>query len=277
MADLAPTLLAGLGLPPLRAADGRSAWEAEPRAPNAILRLDGHRKAAVVAARRKLIVDERAADQLYDLRDDPGERRNLASTEATDLGALRTLLTTRLALRGAGWHLRACGGAREARVRLRLELVGEGHLALAEPDDRLRALSTEDVRRTLEADLVLPVRRVPHVGLGRWREKDVRDSDEIVLVTPEGSDVTVRPASGDALRYALGTEAARREEPVVRLDAAAPGAEVPPTAAVECEAGGPDDPLPYLRIWYVRPSASLDAGTVTPEVQERLRALGYQW
>jgi arylsulfatase A-like enzyme len=279
MSDVAPTLLAALGLPPLAAADGRNVWDQQPaRPPTAILRLDGHRQAAIVAGRRKLIVDEEAADELYDLREDPGERRNLAPAEATDLAALRTLLDARLALRGAGWHLRACGGEHDTTQSLRLDLAGDGHLALAEPDDRLATVASDGPRRTLRADLVLPAKSVPHVALGVWRDKEVRDSDEVVL-TPEASGVTVRAESEGTLRYALGTETARRTAPVLELDAATPGVEVAPTTAIECapEKAPPDDPLPYVRIWYVRPSASLDAMEVSPEVQERLRALGYQW
>lgn len=280
MSDVAPTLLAALGLPPLGAADGRNVWDAQPgRPPTAILRLDGHRQAAIVASRRKLILDEHAPEQLYDLREDPGERRNLAPGEATELAALRTLLNARLALRGAGWHLRACGGAHDSTLGLELEIAGDGHLALAEPDDRLVTVAADGPRRTLRADLVLPAKRVPHVAIGPWREKDVRDSDEVVLTTPDASGVSVRAPSGGTLRYALGTEEARRTASELRLDAGAPGIEVTPTTAIEC---GPDkeppaDPLPYVRIWYVRPSASLAAEEVSPEVQERLKALGYQW
>ncbi len=95
LVDVAPTLLAHLGLDPLPAAEGRVA----PGTPAAPVRLESwslalrfglapHR--AVVHGDHKLV--DVPSPELYDLVSDPGERRNLAEAEPERVAAMRELL-----------------------------------------------------------------------------------------------------------------------------------------------------------------------------------------
>lgn len=113
--DVAPTLAELAGLPALAAADGRSLAQsvrsgAEPaerplfahrRAydPASYERRPGSpgRMASVRASRWKLIRNWDAEDELYDLEDDPGERRNRLEDERGVADRLEALLSEHLA------------------------------------------------------------------------------------------------------------------------------------------------------------------------------------
>lgn len=93
--DLAPTLVAGLGLePPATGFDGTSLFDPTPRPA-----LSQHRER--VALRRgpwKLIRSPDGTEQLFHLLDDPGERDDLSAAEPTTFGELRQELDALLAL-----------------------------------------------------------------------------------------------------------------------------------------------------------------------------------
>jgi hypothetical protein len=290
LADIGPTLLGTLGIAGLPRADGRNLWSRDQQAfrdeaapQSAVLKLDTHHKAALVADTRKLILDYRASDQLFDLGRDPQERRNLLPEAPGDAMALRTLLDARIARHEAGWHVRVCGGDQAGRRRLLIEVQGDARGALLEEGDTVRLTGRRGEVAAYEADLELTPRPSERLVNGRmWRGMRA-DEDEIVAPSTD-SRIRVRtPAAGAPMRYATGTSASRVATSELSADAADPATRVRPSDAIDCRAlpgdGEPaptEDPEAYVRVWYVPPGDRLDDTTIDPALQERLRALGYQ-
>jgi hypothetical protein len=286
-ADLAPTLLALVGAAPLTAADGRNLWDAETRAfrdasatQSAVLKLDTFDLAALVADTRKLVVNHLGTDQLFDLAADPLERRNLLPDGEANAVALRGELDARIARHAAGWHVRVCGGDVEERRQLRIAVASDARGALLEPGDRLQRRGPTNGPAEYDADLELAPRASTRVVDGRIWTGMRPDEDEIVVVSPHAPRVTDGAAAGAPLRYALGSAAEEREAPEVAADANDPAVRVRPSAPIDCRPQSWTGPTAgrsaYVRIWYVAPTEQVPDGQVDPELQERLRALGYQ-
>jgi hypothetical protein len=290
LADIGPTLLGTLGIAGLPRADGRNLWSRDQQAfrdeaapQSAVLKLDTHHKAALVADTRKLILDYRASDQLFDLGRDPQERRNLLPEAPGDAMALRTLLDARIARHEAGWHVRVCGGDQAGRRRLLIEVQGDARGALLEEGDTVRLTGRRGEVAAYEADLELAPRPSERLVNGRmWRGMRA-DEDEIVAPSTDSRIRVTTPAAGAPMRYATGTSAPRVATSELSADAADPATRVRPSDAIDCRAlpgdGEPaptEDPEAYVRVWYVPPGDRLDDTTIDPALQERLRALGYQ-
>jgi arylsulfatase A-like enzyme len=116
-ADLAPSILDWLGLPPLPEADGRSLapqWRGAALEPRPVFSMSMERQSrfrplsvghfAVVDGSSKLVVDLQspATARLFDLASDPEERIDLARDRTEELGRLRALLDQRLQAAEAG-------------------------------------------------------------------------------------------------------------------------------------------------------------------------------
>jgi len=290
LADLAPTLLGSLALGGLQAADGRDLWDPaadglrdQSAAQSALLQIDTFHKAALIARPRKLIIDYRGADRLFDLSSDPAERHDLLPAAAAEAGQLRAALDARIARRESGWHVRACGAAQAERHRLELQVRGDVHGAFLEEQDTLRAVDSRGEVGAYEADLDLTPRPSERVIDGQLWSGLRPDEDELVASSPDADALIVRAAEGEPIRYASGLGPPR--EPATAFTARADDAAVRlrPSDAPECRPqpgadGARTDPDPgfYVRIWYVPPSEHVDDGQVDPALQERLRALGYQ-
>ena len=134
LVDVAPTLLELAGLPQLERADGRSlapdlrrGSEPEPRPLYAHRRrfrtakhgVRAEPQAAVRTVEWKYLRTVDGEEELYDLREDPDERRNLVGTQPAELERLRSLLDAHLA-RGA----REPADEIPEDVRRRLEALG---------------------------------------------------------------------------------------------------------------------------------------------------------
>ncbi len=117
LVDVAPTILAALGLPPLPAADGVSLLPLLHGQPGEVpdeawsYAASTNRGLSLrVANRFKYIFNDtvfspvRGAEQLYDLEADPGESENLAATSPRVPG-LRALTRAELAKGGMGWEI----------------------------------------------------------------------------------------------------------------------------------------------------------------------------
>ena len=287
IADAAPTLLGALGVGGLEHADGRNLWDAaarrfrdEPAMQSAVLKLDTHHQAALVTQKRKLILDYHGHDRMFDLANDPRERHDLLPQAEGDATALRALLDQRIARQQAGWHVRVCGGDRPLRLRLRIALSGAARGALLEADDHVRSLDAAGGAAAYEADFELEPRPSERVVDGRmWR--GMRPDEDEVLASADAPSVLITAPSGEALRYAVGTGEERAAAPEIVARASDPATRVRPSAAVDCDpnpwdASG-DGAEWYVRLWYVAPAERREETEVDRGVQERLRALGYQW
>ena len=286
-ADLAPTLLALVGAAPLSAADGRNLWDAEAGAfrdvsatQSAVLKLDTFDLAALVADTRKLVVNHLGTDQLFDLAADPLERRNLLPDGEVNATALRGELDARIARHAAGWHVRVCGGDVGTRRQFTLYGVGAAQGGELEPEDQLRLVERQNALATYEADFDLTPRPSTRVVENRIWNGMRPDEDEIVVTSPGTTQLTLSTPPGSMLPLALGTSAEESESATITVVADDPAVRVRASVPVDCRPQSWTGPTAgrsaYVRIWYVAPAEQVPDGRVDPELQERLRALGYQ-
>ena len=275
LADVAPTILDALGLPPLERIDGHNLLplaEAAahgttasvrdegtpstplplaPEAENAILArlsLDDARKAALIDGRWKLIANlETGRNELYDLEADPHESRDLSGQDGERLRALRARLDAALARDEFGWHILACGGTNSAPLVLVVENPpAESQTILnIEGNDRARHHVAGGASR-LELSLDLPPLKIVRV-LGPKRAPKIvhltrPDRDEVIL-SMTTSNAGRRPvasriqAVGGSLRVAVGTSETITSVPAIDLDEIGPEATLPPGATPFCELG----------------------------------------
>jgi arylsulfatase A-like enzyme len=96
--DVLPTIFDALGLPIPRCFEGESFWpliSGEPGATpedSVILATNRRDKHAIRVGSEKYVVSSDGTQELYDLRDDPDEQRNLAVTRPARVAALRRQL-----------------------------------------------------------------------------------------------------------------------------------------------------------------------------------------
>jgi arylsulfatase A-like enzyme/Flp pilus assembly protein TadD len=173
--DLAPTLVELLGLPPLAGPEGTSfapALRGEPMAVREPVYSEAHLPLraygwsdlrALHSGERKFI--EAPEPELYDLRADPAETRNLAATHAEEVARWRE----RLASVEGSWREPEPGGEQvlDAEARARLESLG--YLAGARPAPATRGEARADPKSRVEIhDRLLRVQAL--VAQGRTAE-----------------------------------------------------------------------------------------------------------
>ena len=287
--DLAATVARWLPIDPPPGSPGVDALApGAANAPHAYLS-HHHGLAAVRHGDWKLIVDfERDAVELYDLRRDPYEERDLARREPERVAILRATLDRIQARHAPGWHLRGCGCRDEtATLSFRLEGVQAAPVRLElETSDRLAASGAASLAVTLS----LEPQRLSERGARTGRPLDRADRDEILIprVNEEGADTgdpVLRPArAGESLRVALGSGDARLLDGDLELSQVREQAAVRPSEPVRCGAAldrgrTAEERVcrPTLHVWYSEPPVALSESELDPEVAERLRALGYEW
>jgi len=235
---------------------------------------------------RKLIVDYRDGQHLFDLHADPREEHDLLPAAAPEASRLRAALDEDIARRAAGWHVRACGGLVEQRVQLLLQADGEVSGVDLEREDDLRRVERHSTGSSWRADLRLTPGKARREVFGKVVEEDASDEDEIVDVPSGSPAIGLRNVGEEPLSYSLGGEQSRRTASQLELSPADAVAAVAPSALIHCwdpssgYGGNPQEVVrarhPYLRIWYIPPPRQ-KAQEVDAAVKERLHALGYMW
>jgi len=292
--DLMPTVLNVLGVPVPEALDGRVVWSdgavrqnGPPPPQLARLKLDAHDLTSIVDGQWKLIVDQHGNDALFDIEHDPLESENLLATKPEQARRMRELLDALVAREEQGWHVRGCGSDEPAVVRFAVSAPQVRPL-LFEADDSLTPPSDQTAGGAVSVTMRLEKHLVAREVFGRAREvfgrivqATARDEDEIMVPSENGlQQVVVESLDEGDLVYSLGAADDRLLGRAIRLDPLAEATRARASDTVECypkPAKGTVPSAPYLRIWYVPPSATVADATVDPAVKERLRALGYNW
>jgi arylsulfatase A-like enzyme len=273
--DIFPTVLEAVGLPVPAALDGVSLMplvrnEAPPPqtavAPSEYLYPAPERKAIRTAAHKLIFTPSTGQDELFDLRTDPGEKRNIAAAEPALTAALRAPIEERLHATLEGFHLVA-RGSRGSHHHLKVQLssptpLEDVSLYAADADDEY-SLSPDGRRLDVEMDLP--------GGLLEGHE----DQDGVFFRTAADSRVTVRlaldgrPLPPAALRLGAadrgtavaGPWAATSTDPQLVVPYPTP----PPI---------PTDGTPAVRLSYVhRPEG--DVPVLDDKTRANLHALGY--
>ena len=216
IADLAPTILDLLGLPPIAGAEGRSfaaaarGEAAPPRGPIYSETLYGERAfgwARLVAMREGAIkLVDAPEPELYDLDRDPHERRDLASISPGELGERRRRLRDLLGEIAAGEP--GPPGAPDGERRVLLESLG--YVSSGSPAEGRRDRPNPN-RLVGAAQAYLEAKHF--VSLGRLAEAEAKLRD--VIAADPGNPAAL--ALGGAIRFALGL----RDEGIARLERAA--------------------------------------------------------
>lgn len=274
--DVAPTLLAAAGAAPPAAWQGRDLLPrlrggGRPPASEPLYAqhlLDGPVRAAAVAGRWKLILFDRNAaftpgdahqqtlyDQemarlgrveLYDLQQDPGERRNLAASRGDLVAQLAPVVHGHLGRELAGLRVLLAGAPAGERVLVELRF--------AQPPQGWSSYFLADADRV-------------EVAGDRLRLELTGEALQKGVVVPE--------AAGAVLEVAV-----RAAVPVrVRAAGAPAGAEPPLAPAALRRAGWPGDLAgagAELLLWLPEVSPAVaEPALVDPETRRRLQALGY--
>jgi len=220
-------------------------------------------------AHEKLVFSPVSAHaQLFDLTTDPHEQTDLAAERPADVAALRDRLAEEASRVRDGFHLIVRGAGEGSEVRLRLEAAAGFHdvaLLSGEPSDHVRVTRKGTV---LEAALRSTGSRAGIRG---------DDVDVVAFRTGNDEPFVVRRVLYDRVPLAradvtIGNGATMYQRMVVplRLDANLGGMLVvrPVPAPPRL------DHKPRLQVAFVRPATAPKAA-VTPEMAERLRAMGY--
>lgn len=284
--DLMPTILelAGAAVPP--GIEGRSlaaelsGAAAPPRPPHlAGLKVPRGRIAALVdEEQRKFILDPAVRDQLFDLRSDPRERRDLADARPELAAIRRAEIENKLAAATSGWHILACQGLASETVRLEVRgaIQSVNRLGL-EREDALRtakggasAILTLRLRPARESRAKLS-ERLSGAELKR-QIRATRDADEVVVAPVPGGPLSVVMGS-HPVPYTMAPHLTLLRPPKeVVLGGAEEKSRPHPGQTPACNL--PFDRA-YVRIWYVPPPHTLTSAEVDAGVKEKLRALGY--
>jgi hypothetical protein len=273
--DLFPTVLDAVGLPVPAGLDAVSLMplvrnEPPPPqtavAPSEYLYPAPEQKAIRTADYKLIFMPSTGKDELFDLRTDPGEKRNIAAAEPALAAALRAPIQERLHATLDGFHLvaRASRGSHhQLQVRLSSPTPLEDvSLYAADADDKY-SLSQDG--RQLDADMDLPGGNV----------EGLEDQDGVFFRTAPGSQVTVsllldgRPLPPAALRLGAsdqgtivaGPWSATSTDPTLIVPYPTP----PPI---------PKDGKPAVRLSYVhRPE--VEVPVLDEKTRANLHALGY--
>ena len=276
MIDLAPSLLEWAGLPRPATFEGRPLSQilAAANDPGDALIATATQaqfptRYAIRVGGLKLIESlDTGNRELFDVTNDPDEKRNLAAERPDDLAKLEARLAeARAPLRRRGYQVRVVGpAAGTAKVELRLESqprsgtfltldrtspFGEPRLALSTGGENLTAKATVDARGTgFRFDRLLSPRNIAR-------------NDELKLVaTADG-----RPVAAAAI--ALGQDGATPTGDVVDLTAAGV------TSASEPPCAPPDTGVRVCLWRYPGEHVAAMPEIKDPAVREKLRALGY--
>ena len=280
LADVLPTTLGVLGAPVPEGLDGRDLTELlaerEPAWSGRGLALslrttgpDSHLVRGWIEGPLKYLRRSRptALESLYDLDADPGETEDFAWDEPRAVATLSARLDEELAGRSAGLHLRLLGATEGEPVEVEARLRSEGRFASAAPV----RLEEGDSFELVEGGRALRLRfrlesRLQVLSTG---SRPVPDEDGLVLqLDPPDASLVVeelRTVGGRALPLRTGADPSARPLPC-RLVASDPALRVRDPA----ERGG-DAPAAWLGLVRAAPRA----GELSPEIEERLRALGY--
>lgn len=180
--DLAPTLLALAGVPRPSSMRGRDLrpWMAGRSSAIEPVFSAVNTRTMVVRWPRKLVADLRwGVRELYDLRDDPSERRNIASADPPGVRALEAEIQ--------GW-ISALGGQRALAARVRMGDRGTVDALVASALDERRAL--EDRRESVEALATLRDRAVAErvAPLLRASDRSLRIEAAVFIALATGED-----------------------------------------------------------------------------------------
>lgn len=287
MADVAPTIQRLLGLNIAPVVEGRDFldFNSSAVAQTAQLDLDGKRLAAISHGGWKLVVDYAAgSQQLFDLAADPGESNDLAEQNKDQASRLRALLETENAQRAPGWHLRVCGCAEAASLRVRIRTTSALiNGVMLEADDQLLNHGGNSGFELISE--LTPVIADEDFGSHRVALTEP-DQDELLIAAmsadPVGDTaVAISAAEGEALHYAFANGAVAGHKGWLTLTAAISEAELAPGNLVQCpayhDASQPPACLPHLRIWSVARAPRLPAAVVEASVAERLESSEYDW
>ena len=277
--DLFPTLLEALALPVPAGLEGVSLFPmargeaANPETDRAFaeyLFTEPERK-AIRQGDRKLILDPAAGTtELFDLRADPHEQKNIAAREPERAAELRVALEHRLLASVEGFHLLVRGGPVAHRLAATVRTTGRFEdVALYNPEDDDRYTVTED-GHVLEVSLAVAARvHRPFFNT------DVDDEDGVRFRTADGTpmDITLRlddaPLPGKQLLLGASGEPGD-DRAVWRLDPHDKGLAVPFPHL-------PDPPkdgeLRAALVLVQRPPPPL--ANMSEKTRESLRALGY--
>jgi len=274
--DVFPTVLDALALPVPDGLDGVSllpllhGGRASPETETAFaeyLIVDPERK-AIRRDGLKLILDPASgAASLFDLRADPTEQRDVASTRPAETAELRARLEHRLRATLEGFHLLVRGGTAAHRVTAQLRTATrftDVGLYNPEPEDHY---TVSPDGRVLDVDLDVAARaHRPFFGV------DVDDDDGVHFRTADGADVEVTlRADGAPATLALGADGAAADgAPPWRFAPGDSRLAVPFPAVPAASADGALRAALVVVHRPVPPLATLDAKT-----RENLRALGY--
>jgi arylsulfatase A-like enzyme len=282
--DLAPTMLDVLGLPIPEGIDGRAlalgdAQAPAPRPHVATLRLDGRVQRSIVDPPWKLVQFEGIGmTLLFDLAEDPRERRNLAGVEPEIAERLDALLTGLLQRDQQGWHVLVCGTLEESRAHLLLRAPGaEVAFRGFEPDE------VQPGNTTAGSWLLQPLLRpttLSREALVRAEDAAVADHAEVVIVAHENGDEPVfelEAADGSAIVYLLGAGDTPASARHVEVTAKQADVSITAAARIDCDSQhlSAVPARAFVRIWYVAPAESIDDEELDPVLRERMRALGY--
>ncbi len=277
LVDVAPTLVHLAGAEPLPRAEGRPLFavdaEARERRRDGVLAeamLRGPERAAIVSGRykyvfslplghlhpfpRELALEDGLTgnvgkEELYDLEDDPGETRDLASREPETAARLRRLLFDYLEEHAHGLHLRC-----RAPAGFELQLAATATLAHVQP----LGLEADD-----EVEIDASRRRLV------FRSPAGADDDWwIVRLLDPGARLSLRARAASRMRFFVGGAEEPAEEASLAFALGDPRLAVPPGDA-------PAGDGPWCRVWQVAGAAPASGRALDSGIVEQLRALGY--
>ena len=274
--DLFPTLLDAVGHPIPGGLDGVSLMplvRGEP-APKTDVALSEYpcfatdtRLQSLRTAQEKLLFSPATKrETLYDLAADPREQTDVAAAHPERVALLRQVLAAESEPIPEGFHMLARGGPKGNVLRVRLEAASKFHdvaLAQVERGDRYRLTHDDTV---LDLKLRLPSRELPARR---------PDTDGVIFRTGADQPFAVRRLSLDGTPMPLAqvwVGDAGRAAPALPLEL---GTTTPGIAGFPRMAPtGPLDARPRVQISLVRHVAA-EKAVLTPEMEERLRAMGY--
>jgi len=244
----------------------------DPADSTAVSELDfaGRRAQALVRWPWKLLRDRDLPAQLFDLETDPGERSDLASARPDRVHELGAALEARIASARRGLELSCVAGAADATLSLELEIDGAGRtvpLSIGLEADRDELTDEDGVVR-----VHLHLR--PAVAIEGLQ---LFDRVAVALASPDRDRLRI-PIGGGAMLWLRSELTAIAIEGPDGQALPTDGSPIP-LATIAAETP-PADPAPreiaWCRLVYVHGEpAQAPAAEIDPELQKRLRALGY--
>ena len=284
LADVMPTVLAELDLPPSTATRGQpllsGAFDA--RARFGVLYLDGRSLESVIQDGWKLIVSGDGTEELYDLSTDPGERRNLVQ-EAPDRAAeLRELIRTQRGIDQAGWQIVACAGSEPGVLRFAISggVASEALRPVSlESDDVLESTAPDRIEVTLRVKPFEPGGTALEGEEWSWGPVLQMSEESMDSIFVEASDLplVLEGEGATPLRYRLGSSERIETGLRVSLQDVREKSTVSLIQESLCLPYDEVGAAPYLSLKYVPDPVAITPSGVDPGTIERLKLLGYHW